>query len=196
MRKIIFSLLFLISISDLFGQDAIQYLNKANEAEYEFIQGNHVTAKSIFTLLEKKYGKLKFKDYFYLGISNYCLNDSINGLKYLLKYIDLYGSALENITNSQRRFPYLKFSQSALAQLETAEKKKHNEFRDSSNYKKAYKPTVDSLQFYSKRNIENQDSEGNLISAEQEIKNQKALLNNLKRMVFRIQLYTEMNTLF
>ena len=67
----------------LTAQDRISYLNKANQAEFEFVNGNVFAANKIFKQLQKNYKDLNTKDYFYSGIACYLLKDTLRGYDFL-----------------------------------------------------------------------------------------------------------------
>jgi hypothetical protein len=75
-------LIFFISLQlKIFSQGYITYHNTANEAEYLFHTGQFISTEKTLLTLKDKYTELKPRELFYLGITYYYLQDTVNGFK-------------------------------------------------------------------------------------------------------------------
>jgi hypothetical protein len=124
--KNILIIVFLVFGPTSFGQNYIDYLNKANEAEHDFIEGNLTNSKKLFLELESKFKTLKPKDQFYLGLIYYFNNDTTNGLKYFSKAADQNFWVSENIKKLKEKFPTVSISNYAAITIADIEKKAFN----------------------------------------------------------------------
>lgn len=181
MRQIIIILPFLTLGLTSQGQNFIDYYNLANEAEHDFIDnGNLTSAKKTFISLEKKFGRLLYKDYFYLGIINYLDNDTANGYKYLAKFTELFGAPTNYIPDYKTKFPKLNISTRAIAQLESLENTTKLVLKDSTVFNTKYKPIIDSVKRYLELDQRNRRHDVKF-SAETDIQIQKQYLTYLKK---------------
>lgn len=148
MKNILLTLFLTFELASV-GQNYIDYYNLANEAEYQFAEGiDLVAAKKTFISLDKKYGRLLFKDNFYLGILYYLDNDSINGNKYFAKYIDNYGALTYELPKFKKCFPQLTISNKSMADLEALQNKISKLFKDTVYFNKTIKSVNDSINYY------------------------------------------------
>ncbi|MBL7910577.1 MAG: hypothetical protein JNJ41_05960 [Bacteroidia bacterium] len=106
------------------AQNYIDYLNAANEAEHEFVEGNLDSAKKIFAALEKKYNKLKGKDYFYTGLIYYFQLDTVSGKEYLIKSAETRLLLTNDLSKFRSKFPELNISESTIQHIKLIEKRK------------------------------------------------------------------------
>jgi hypothetical protein len=160
MKNIFLTLFLTIGLTSA-GQNYIDYYNLANEAEYKIIDGGNLKeAKKTLVALDKKYGRLLFKDNFYLGVLYYLDNDSINGFKYFSKYINDYGSPCYELPKFKKCFPQLKISDKAVSDLKFLENKITLVFKDTVYFNKVIKSVNDSINYYvnmDQKNRENPD---------------------------------------
>ena len=124
-KKISLIFFVVLNISLCYSQNYIEYYNEANEAEYQFIEGNYLSSKANFQILEKQYGKLLTKDYFYLAILCYNQNDSVNGKRCLKKSVE---GGLYEVPNyiskfKSNKFPNLKISEKTILEMKLLEEK-------------------------------------------------------------------------
>lgn len=178
MKKFILILFFSFSFTSS-GQNYIDYLNQANEAELQFVGGKDLKiAKEKLISLEKKFGRLLFKDYFYLGFLYYLENDSISGFKYLSKYADLSGNITYYLKECESKFPKL-ISKKTFEDLESIQNKNHYRLKDSI-YLTKYKPAIDSISKYETLDQGNRAENINTDTI-LDLKIQKAYLSYLKK---------------
>lgn len=148
MKKHFIIFFFAFSLNSV-GQNYIDYLNQANEAEYQFVEGGDLkAAKQTFISLDRKFKGLLFKDNFYLAILYYLDNDSINGFKYMTKFIDNYGASTYELTKFKKCIPELSVSDKAISELTLLENKVREKFGDSAYYNKVIKPINDTINHY------------------------------------------------
>lgn len=178
--KQLIQIIFLFLTSFVFGQNYIDYYNEANEAEYQFVEGNHPKTIAILSKLEKQYGKLLNKDNFYLGMAYYLDRDSINGLNYLLKFTEDFGPIKKLLEDCERKFTNLIISKYSKIQLATLQEKLYLTFKDSVTYNSIYKPTIDSLKSYVILDQKNRNDTGAL-NGEEDKRIQAGFLNYLKK---------------
>lgn len=148
MKNIFLTLFLTIGLTSV-GQNYIDYYNLANEAEYQIIDGGNLAeAKKTLVALDKKYGRLLFKDNFYLGILYYLDNDSINGNKYFAKYIANYGAPTYELPKFKNCFPQLTISNRSMVDLEVLQNKISTRFKDTVYFNKTIKSVNDSINYY------------------------------------------------
>jgi len=192
MKIIVFIYLIVFCSIGVAAQNYINYYNQANEAEFEFVEGGNLkTAKNTLRLLDKKYKRLIFKDNFYLGVLLYLDNDSVEGFKYLAKFIENYGSSTHELSKCKKKFQNLNISNKAISELKSLEQKITLRFKDSIYFNKIIKSVNDSIEYYLKTD---QDNLRNDIATNDEpnIKLQTHFLNYLTKFgIPKIGLFSE-----
>lgn len=164
----------------LLGQSRISYLNSANEAEFEFLNNNIFAANKILTQLENDYKKLNTKDYFYLGVTFYLLQDSVNGYNNLKKFAERFGTPSLYLEDIKLLYPQLVVSVSARSKIDSLVRKRKQALQDSLLSGKKFKAVIDSVNYYVDQDRSNRP-EGDLKDIKRDIETQLNFLSYLQR---------------
>lgn len=177
MRGIII-LLLCIEISQ--AQSRISYLNRANQAEFEFLNKNIFVANKILKRLNIEYKHLNTKDYFYLGITYYLLNDTLRGYDFLEMFVFNFGTPSLYLDDLRSLYPELFISKFQENKLDSLVRRRKIIFQDSIIYSNNRKSIIDSINSYVEKDRANRPN-GDLQDIEKDKNNQLGFLSYLKK---------------